>query len=228
MNVFRNLFLCFSLLLCACGKKGGPPPFSMVRPVTASKAVTRDVPIYLDEIGNCTAFESVNVQPLVTGPITEIKFADGQEVKKGDALFTIDPRPYQAALDKAQATLEQDRAKSEYDQAQLKRNEDLIRNKVTSAQDLDSARSTAQASQALLDADAAAVETARINLGYCHITSPIDGRTSKRMVDLGNVVSPQIVLLLIQRQDPIYVDFTIPESALPRVRSFIAGGHSES
>src|SRR5438067_12763561 len=99
------------LLFLACGKKNAGPPPRPPRPVTAVKAATRDVPIYLDEIGTCTAYETVTIQPQVTGPITEILFNDGQEVNKGDALFTIDARAYQAALDKAKATLEQERAK---------------------------------------------------------------------------------------------------------------------
>lgn len=223
MNAVRISFFCFTLLLAACGPKGGPPP-KVVRPVAVASATAHDVPIYLDEIGNCTAFEAVTVQPQVTGPITQIPFTDGQEVKKGDPLFVIDQRPYQAALDKAKATLEQDRAKAAYDQTQLSRNEDLRKTKVISPQDLDAARSTAEASQSALQADAASVETAQINLDYCEIKSPIEGRTSKRMVDLGNVVSPQTALLLIQRQDPVYVDFTIAESALPRVREFVKAG----
>src|SRR5438874_2213931 len=111
MRKFSLLTLVLAVLDAGCGKQAGPPP-RPVRPVTVAVAATRDVPIYLDEIGNCTAYETVTVQPQVTGPITEIHFDDGQEVKKGDPLFTIDPRPSQAALDKAKATLEQDRAKA--------------------------------------------------------------------------------------------------------------------
>lgn len=213
-----------ALLLSACGQKNAGPPPRPIRPVTAVKAAMRDVPIYLDEIGNCTAYQTVSVQPQVSGPIAEIHFNDGAEVKKGDLLFTIDPRPFQAALDKAKATVEEDKAKNVFAQSQLTRNVELAKTKVTSPQDLDSARANAQSAQAQISADQAALESAQINLDYCYIHSPIDGRASKRLVDIGNVVSPQTALLSIQRQDPIYVDFTIPESALPRVREFIAGG----
>lgn len=213
-----------ALPLVSCGGKGGPPP-RQVRPVTVARAVERDVPIYLDEIGNCTAFETVMVQPQVSGPVIGVHFADGADVKKGDLLFTIDPRPHRAALEKARAALEQDRAKSANDLATLKRNEDLIQTKVISPQDLDNARAAWQMSQAAIQADAAAVEAAQINLDYCSIRSPIDGRASKRQVDVGNVVAANATqLLLLQRQDPIYVEFAIPENALPRVRSFIAAG----
>src|SRR5438067_7200708 len=145
--------LAFAALLAGCGPKNAGPPPKPVRPVTAAKAQTRDVPIYLDEIGNCTAYETVTIQPQVSGPITEIHFTDGQEVKKDDLLFTIDPRPYQAALDKAKATLEQDRAKAVNDQAQLKRAEELRQTKVASAQEYDTARAAALSSQATVQAD---------------------------------------------------------------------------
>lgn len=213
--------ICILFLFPACGQKPvavKPSP----RPVTAAKAVARDVPLYLDEIGNCTAFETVMIQPQVSGPVTEVHFTDGAELKKGDLLFVIDPKPFQAVLDKVKASLEQDRAKHDYDMAQLKRSEELSRTKVTSPQDLDNARSTAQASAAAVQADQAILETAQINLNYCNIKSPIDGRASKRLVDVGNIVTANTTpLLLIQRQDPIYVDFTISENELPRVRTFI-------
>jgi len=226
MNRFSwlALGLCGLLFFPACGQKNVPLK-PAPRPVTAAKAQAQDVPLYLDEIGNCTAFETVMIEPQVSGPITEIHFTDGAELKKGDLLFLIDPQPFQAVLDKAKASLEQDRAKHDYDMAQLKRSEELSRTKVTSPQDLDNARSTAQASAAALEADQAILQTAQINLNYCTIKSPIDGRASKRMVDAGNIVTANTTpLLLIQRQDPIYVDFTISENALPQVRQFINSG----
>ena len=212
------------LLLPACQpKKIIPPP--LVRPVTAAQAVTRDVPLYLDQIGNCTAFETVIIQPQASGLITEIPLTDGADLKKGDLLFVIDPQPFQAVLDKANASLEQDRAKHAYNESQLKRSEELSRTRVTSPQDLDNARTTAQASAAAVQADLAAVESAQINFNYCWIKSPIDGRASKRLVDAGNIVTANTTpLLLIQRQDPIYVDFTISENSLPGVRTFIQSG----
>jgi multidrug efflux system membrane fusion protein len=215
---------CVLFALPAC-KRQKPEVRKPVRPVTVAKAETRDVPLYLDEIGKSTAYETVQIQPQVTGPIIEIHFEDGAEVRKGDLLFVIDPRPYQAALDRAKATLEQDRAKAENDMIQLRRNEELRQTKVIAAQELDNARTAAQASQAAVQADEAAVQTALINLEYCSVRSPISGRTSKRQVDVGNVVvANNTPLLLIQRQDPIYADFTIPEGALPRVRGFIEAG----
>lgn len=197
-----------------------PPP----RPVTVAVAATRDVARYLDEIGNCAAFESVTIQPQISGPIAQVHFEDGAQVKKGDLLFTIDPRPYDATLARAQATLQQDRAKADYAEAQFRRNRELKRTKVIASQELESTQSDAEAAQAQVLADQAAVQAAQIDLDYCFIRSPIDGRASKRAVDVGNVVSPGTSLLLIQRQDPIYVNFTVPEGELPKVRKFIEAG----
>ena len=229
MNFSRQCCLYGGLLallfLPACGRKQPAPAPKPPRVVSVAVAETRDVPVYLDEIGNCTAYETVLFQPQVTGAIIGIHFKDGTEVKKGDLLFTIDPRPYLAALAKAKATLEQDRAKAAYDRTQVARYEELIKTKVIAPQEFDSLRSTAQASQAALLADEALVNTAQINLDYCEIRSPIEGRASKRMVDIGNIVSANTTqLLLMQRQDPIYVDFTIPEGALSDVRKFRAQG----
>ena len=217
---FHFLPLLLALALSSCGKKNAGPPPKPVRPVTAATAESRDVPVYLEEIGNCSAFETVVIQPQVSGPIIGIHFTDGMEVKKDDLLFTIDPRPYQAALDRARATLEQDRAKAANAKSQLQRNQELQRTKVIAAQEYDNAQSAAQSEAATVQADEAAVAQAQINLDYCTIRSPIQGRASRRLFDLGNVVTPSNRLLLIQRQDPIYVDFTVPEAALPRVRSY--------
>ncbi len=214
-----------SLLGSACHRKATGPAAKPARPVTAAKAVARDVPLYLDEIGNCTAFEAVTVKPRVGGALVAIRFKDGQEIAPGDLLFEIDARPYRAAFEQAKATLAQDRAKAEYAKIQVQRNEDLRQKKVIAPQEYDSLKSAADAAEATVQADEAALEAARLNLDFCRITSPIAGRTSKRAVDPGNIVVANTTeLLLIQRQDPIYVDFTVPEEALQQVRQYLAKG----
>ena len=219
-----------ALSLSGCGKKaadnhkaGGPPP----RNVLVAKVVTRDAPLYLDEIGSCTAVETVQVQAQVSGQITARHFQDGQDVKKGDPLFTIDPRPYQAALDQAEGQLAQAKAQLQLDQLNLQRQVDLQKQRVIAQQDLDTARAAVATDQARIQTDEAAVATARINLDYCTINSPIDGRTGLRQVDVGNIVNGGngggggAVLLTIQRYDPIYTDFTVAESDLPQVRRYL-------
>ena len=148
----------------------GPAP----RPVIAAKVITQDVPLYLDEIGTCTAFETVQVQAQVSGQIMAREFQDGADVKKGDLLFRIDPRPYEAALASAEADLA-------LNQATLKRHETLRAQNVTATQELDTAQANARKSEA-------AVKAAQVNLEHCYIKSPIDGRAGLRLVDVGNVV----------------------------------------
>jgi len=187
--------------------KAAQPP---VRPVLVAKIITKDVPLYLDEIGSCAAYETVQVQAQVSGQIIARHFQDGSDAKKGDLLFTIDPRPYQATLDQA-------KAQAALDQATLKRQEDLRARKVISQQDYDTAQANAQKSQA-------AAEAAQVNLDYCYIKSPINGRVGLRNVDAGNLVGPSTPpLVTIQGLDPIYTDFTVSETDLALVRRYLGG-----
>lgn len=187
--------------------KAAEPP---ARPVLVAKVITKDVPIYLDEIGTCAAYETVQVQAQVSGQIITRDFQDGSDVKKGDLLFKIDPRPFQAALDQA-------KAQAALDQATLKRQEDLRARKVISPQDYDIAVANAQKSQAV-------AEAAQVNLDFCYIKSPINGRVGLRNVDVGNLVGPSSpALVAIQGLDPIYTDFTVSETDLPLVRRYLGG-----
>jgi membrane fusion protein, multidrug efflux system len=182
------------------------------RPAAVAKVITKDVPLYLDEIGTCAAYETVQVQAQVNGVIITRNFQDGSDVKKGDLLFTIDPRPYQAALDQA-------KAQNALDQVTLKRQEDLRARKVIAQQDYDIAVANAQKSQA-------ATEAAQVNLDWCFIKSPINGRVGLRNVDVGNLVGPSTPpLVTIQGLDPIYTDFTVAENDLPLVRKYLGGSN---
>jgi membrane fusion protein, multidrug efflux system len=190
------------------GKAAQPP----ARPVLVAKVLTKDVPLYLDEIGTCAAYETVQVQAQVSGQITARLFQDGSDVKQGDMLFTIDPRPYQATVDQA-------KAQAALDQVTLKRQEDLRARKVISQQDYDTAVANAQKSKA-------ATEAAQVNLDYCYIKSPINGRVGLRNVDVGNLVGPSTPpLVTIQGLDPIYTDFTVAENDLPLVRQYLGGAN---
>jgi membrane fusion protein, multidrug efflux system len=187
--------------------KAAQPP---ARPASVAKVITKDVPLYLDEIGTCAAYETVQVQAQVSGVIIGRHFRDGSDVKKGDLLFTIDPRPFQAAVDQA-------KAQAALDQVTLKRQEDLRARKVIAQQDYDTAVANAQKSQA-------AAEAAQVNLDYCSIKSPINGRVGLRNVDVGNLVGPSSsALVTIQGLDPIYTDFTVAENDLPLVRKYLEG-----
>jgi multidrug efflux system membrane fusion protein len=215
---------CFSALVLAGCAKGETTPFERPpAPVSVVAAVTRDVPIYLDSIGRVVAREVVSIQSQVGGRITEILFKDGAELKAGDALFTIDPRPYQAQLHQAEANLAQARAALDLAKIQFGRAEALIQ--VVSKDDYDTRKNAVAVAEAQAKQNEAAVETARLNLEYCSVRSPINGRAGQRLVDLGNVVAPNSAsLLTIQRLDPIYADFTIAENDLTAVQTNMAQG----
>lgn len=193
--------------------------------VTVVKATAEDVPRYLDEIGRNAAFESVTVTPQVGGRIVERDFQDGESLKKGQLLFVIDPRPYKAQVDAAKATLAQAKAALDLAKIQFARDQEVIGERAISQQDYDTKKNAVDVDQAQVDAAAAALETATLNLEYCYIHSPIDGRAGARLVDIGNVVQPNTTSLLsIQRLDPIYADFTITESDLPSVQKQMSSG----
>ncbi|PYJ30864.1 MAG: efflux RND transporter periplasmic adaptor subunit [Verrucomicrobia bacterium] len=203
-------FVTYRILQHRAGEVKAAQPAA--RPASVAQVVAKDVPLYLDEIGTCAAYETVQVQAQVNGQIIERHFQDGSEVKKGDPLFTIDPRPYKAAVDQA-------KAQAALDQTTLKRQEDLRTRKVISQQDYDTAVANARKSQAAADA-------AQVNLDYCYIKSPINGRVGLRNVDVGNLVGPSSPsLVTIQGLDPIYTDFTVAENDLPLVRKYLGGSN---
>jgi multidrug efflux system membrane fusion protein len=197
------------LTLRGFGNRPKTPTPPGPRPVTSAKVITQDVPLYLDEIGTTAAYETVQIQAQVSGQIVSREFKDGGDVKKGDLLFLIDPKPYEAALASAQADLA-------LNQATMKRQQELRAKNVTASQEFDTAQANARRSEA-------AVAAAQVNLDRCYIKSPIDGRAGLRNVDIGNVVGPggSTPLLTIMGLDPIYTDFTVAEPDLPLVRRYL-------
>ena len=220
------IFLFLFMRWISGGKKAvpAPPP----RPVTVSKVITKDVPIYLDEIGTCAAVETVQVQSQVNGQIISREFQDGAEVKKGDILFRIDSRPFEAALVQTQGLLAQAQSQVVLDQITLKRQQELRAKSVTSPQDLDTAQATVKSDEAKVKSAEGAVAAAQVNVDYCTIRSPIDGRAGLRQVDTGNIVgggsgTSGSVLVTVQALDPIYTDFTVAEPDLALVRRYLGG-----
>ncbi len=204
------------------GKKAAPAP--PTRSVLVAKVITKDAPVYLNEIGTCAAVETVQIQAQVSGQIESREFRDGADVKKGDLLFRIDPRPFEAALTQAQGQLAQAQAQLVLDQITLKRQQELRAKGVISPQDLDIAQATVKNDEAKVKSAEGAVAAAQVNLDYCTISSPIDGRAGLRNVDVGNVVSGGTSgtnLLTIQKLDPIYTDFTVAETDLALVRQHL-------
>ncbi|MEA2708776.1 MAG: rane fusion protein multidrug efflux system [Phycisphaerales bacterium] len=219
-----------ALVVAGCHKDESAAAAAPARPpamVAVAQVITRDVPIYLDEVGRTAPKESVTIQPQVTGKVTEVHFADGADVKKGQLLFTIDPRPFNATLAEAQAALAQARAQLKFSEDEVKRQETVRGTGAVSQQEFERAANAAAVAAAQVEAAIARVETAKLNLEYATIKSPIDGRAGQRLVDPGNVVSggsDGTKMLVIQRFDPIYADFTVTENVLGTVRKFMADG----
>lgn len=249
-----------AVLLTGCGSKAQQNFERPPAPVSVAVATTQDVPVYLDAIGKTVAREVVSIQPQVSGRIVQIHFTDGADVKKNALLFTIDTRPFEANLKQAQANVSRDQAAKKQAEAnlaksiaqakwgatQVKRYRELVEQGVVSREqyeeldaNLNSLNASVEADRAAVRSadeairvDTAAVESAKVQLSYCYIRSPIDGRAGQRLVDLGNVVNPggpnpsgsgdasggSNSLLLIERLDPIYADFTISQNDLKRVQ----------
>ncbi|HEX3131729.1 MAG TPA: efflux RND transporter periplasmic adaptor subunit [Thermoanaerobaculia bacterium] len=225
-NLIRMSILSLVALAFAACRHEAPAAFERPpAPVAVAAAVTRDVPVYIDEVGRVAAREVVSVQPQVSGRITRIHFADGANLRKGDLLFTIDPRPFQVQLDAAEASLAQAKAALDLTRIQLTRASTLIESKAISQEEYDLKKNAVDVAAAQVEQNEAAVRSAKISLEYCFIHSPIDGRAGERLVDPGNVVAANTgSLLTIQRLDPVYADFTVPENDLTAVQRNMSRG----
>ncbi len=191
-----------------------------VVPILAAKVVQKNVAESIRAIGRVEAFSTVDIKAQINGQVTQVHFHEGQDVKKGDLLFTIDPRPFDAALRQAEANLAKDRAQFKQADADEKRYAYLVKQGVGSPQQYDQVSATAASLAASLQAGEAAVQTARLNLGYTAIRSPIDGRTGNLLVHAGNIVKPDAdsPMVVINQVHPVYVTFSIPEQKLAQVR----------
>lgn len=190
-------------------------------PVLVAQAFETNVPVQIDPppVGHVTPYSTVTVHSQIQGMISQIHFQQGQEVKQGDLLFTIDPRPEQAALAQARANLARDRAQLENAKIQFDREQKLFDQKLVSQDDYDTSKASMDALAGTVQADEAAVTNAVLNLGYTEIRAPIDGVTGSLQSYLGNVVkAPDDTLLTINQIHPIYVEFAVPEQYLPEIR----------
>jgi multidrug efflux system membrane fusion protein len=210
-------------LLLGCGKKNQAAFERPPAPVILATAITQNVPVYIDAVGKIVAREVVSIQPQVSGRITQIHFVDGADVKVGQLLFTVDPRPYQAQLNQAEANLAQAEATLSLAKINFARVENVSDPRAVSRQDYDTKKSAVESADAQVKQNRAAVESGRLNLEYCTIRSPINGRAGQRAVDVGNVVAANSgSLLVIQRLDPVYADFTVTENELTAVQRNMA------
>jgi multidrug efflux system membrane fusion protein len=203
-----------------------PPSDAPAVPVTLAAVTRQDVPVFAEGIGTVQAFQSVLIQARVTGWLNSIDFVEGQDVKRGDLLAEIDPRPYAAALAQAQAKAASDQATLANDEVNMKRDATLALRSFQTQQQVDNDSAAVRVMQAAIQGDAAAVETAALNLSFCRITAPVDGVVGLRLVDVGNLIQAgagQGIVTITQIQ-PISVVFTLPQDDLPQVQAAQAAG----
>ena len=195
-------------------------------PVGVATATKTDVPVYLTGLGSVQAFNTVSVKSRVDGQLVQVAFKEGQHVNKGDLLAVVDPRPYEVALSQAQAQLFKDQASLRDARLNYERFKGLLQESgAMSQQQVDTQRAMADQLEGAVKSDQAAIDTAKLNLVYCHITSPISGRVGLRLVDVGNMVhaSDTNAMLVITQLQPITVVFTLPEDALLSVKKHMTG-----
>jgi multidrug efflux system membrane fusion protein len=199
-----------------------PPP----APVVTATAERRDVPHQLLAIGAVEAYSTVSVKTQVTGELTGVYFKEGDDVKKGQLLFTLDKRQYEAAIRRAEGTLARDVAQGDNARAQARRYEALWKEGVASKEQYDAMLTAADAQDAAVRADRGALEDAKVQITYCTLYSPINGRTGNLIVHQGNMVKANDVpsLVNINQVQPIYATFTVPEKFLPEIRARMRGG----
>ena len=220
--LFMFLLIAF---LSACSDSKAKQSAQRVVPVKIGDVTQQNVPVQINAIGNVEAYNTVSVKALVGGEIINVNFREGQDVHQGDLLFQIDPRPYEAALKQAEAALARDIAQAKNAEEQAKRYEILVQKDYVSRDQYDQLRANADALSAAVQADKANVDTARLQLAYCTIKSPIDGRVGSVLINRGNVVKANdVAMVTINKITPIYVTVSVPEQNLPEIKKYMAGG----
>lgn len=216
----RVMIIGAALLAAACATKKQKAADEKV-PVTTAVAETRTIPNEVRAIGNVKPKQTVAVRALVAGELTRVWFTEGQDVHKGQTLFTIDPRPYESTLQQAKANADRDEAQLKNAESQAARYADLVKKDYVTREEYEKYTSTADALRATVAADRAAVQNAQLQLAYCEIKSPLDGRTGSLMVHPGNLVKANDTtpLVVINQVTPIDVEFAIPEAQLAAMKS---------
>ena len=213
-------WLAFTHASVRAARQNPGPASAPAVPVTAGTAEARDMPVFVRGIGAVQAFNTVTAKTRVDGQIVKVDFTEGQDVKAGDPLFEIDPRPFQAALEQATAAKQRDEAQLVSANADLNRTTQLLGNGFQTRQTFDQQRAAVGQLQASIKADQAQIDAAQLNLDYAVIRSPIDGRTGARLVDVGNIVhaTDNAGLVTITQLHPIFVSFTVPQQQIDAVR----------
>jgi membrane fusion protein, multidrug efflux system len=220
----KRFLILLVVLLAACGGKKAKPPDERI-PVTVATVQQKDMPVEIRAIGSVQPLQTVAVRALVGGQLTRVWFREGEEVRRGQTLFTIDPRPLQAAFDQVQANVARDEAQLRNAEAERTRYAELVKKDYVTREDFDRISAGADAARAVVAADRAAIENARLQLSYCNIVAPLDGKTGSLQVHAGNIVraNDTIPLVVINEVHPINVQFAVPERDLGSLRTGAMG-----
>jgi multidrug efflux system membrane fusion protein len=213
-----------SAVACSKGKQGQRVP--PANPVVVARVAEKDMPFLIKSVGQVQAYSTVSVKAQVGGEVLSVHFKEGQNVKRGDLLFVIDRRPFEVALRQTESQLEKDRALLRNAEADLARYTNLVRKDYVTKEQYDSLAANRDVLVAAIKADEASIANAKLELEYCTITSPIDGRTGSLLIYQGNIIkandtNPAVVILQIV---PIYVTFSVPEQFLPRIKDYMSKG----
>jgi multidrug efflux system membrane fusion protein len=217
-------------LLAGCSKQAAAPKQAKGAggapvPVLAGKVVEKSAPVQITAVGNAQPYTKVAIRAQITGQLSKVHFQEGQTVKRGDLLFTIDPRPAQAALDQVQANLVRDKAQLENAKVDFERQKKLFDSKISSREDYDKAQAALDALRGTVLADQAAITNAALNLEFTSIRAPMEGRTGNVMVHEGNIVKAETdILVEINQVQPIFVSFSVPEQYLSGIKQRLREG----
>lgn len=223
--VLVTAVLTLIFMTASCKKKEQKQAVVPPAPVTISAAVQKAVPLQISVIGNVEASSTLAVKAQAGGILTKVHFTEGQDVHKGQLLFTIDPRPYETALKQAEAILARDRAQYEHARAEERRYSELARKGYVSQTQYEQVRTNAEALEAVVQSSSAQVENARLQLTYSTIHAPFSGRTGSLVAYEGNLIkaNADTPMVTINRIEPVNVSFSVPEKALPEIKKYMAG-----
>jgi multidrug efflux system membrane fusion protein len=214
-----------SVLASGCTKQQAAPQPRAAIPVVVGTVKIKAMPVEVIAIGHVEPVSTVSIEAQVPGQLLDVHFKEGDFVRKGQLLLTLDPRPYEAALSQAKAALARDKATAVNNRLQAQRYAKLLAEGIVPASQVESYTSTADASDAVVNADEAAIKTAELNLEYCTIYSPLDGRTGALMLKPGNLVKvADVPIIVINQVNPIYVNFGIPQQFWPEIKKYMAQG----
>ncbi|MGB7080420.1 MAG: efflux RND transporter periplasmic adaptor subunit, partial [Candidatus Acidiferrales bacterium] len=214
------------LTVAGCTEHAAPPPDAPVVPVMVAQSMERAMPVELHAIGTGQAYSTVSIESQVAGIVSAVHYTQGQFVKKGDLLVSLDDRPFQAALALAQANLAKDKANEALADVEAERYQKLYDSGVVPKEQLDEEMATAAADKAGVQADQASIETAQLNVSFCSIYAPISGRVGNQLIYPGTVVKADDVpiLVVINQISPIYINFSVPQQYLGEIKNYMARG----